>query len=199
MRNTAIFLDKDGTLVPNVPYNVDPALIELSPGAAEGLRQLHAAGHKLIVVTNQPGVAYGYYEEQALAPVQERLSELLAKEGVPLTDLYYCPHHPQGVLPRYQGVCHCRKPAAGLLKEAARDHGLSMADCWMIGDILHDVEAGTRAGCRTVLIDNGNETEWQWTSLRMPTFFAQDLTDAAGKILGEAAMLADMATSSSLH
>ena len=118
MRDRAIFLDKDGTLIPNVPYNVDPALIDLSPGAADGLRQLHAAGYKLIVVTNQPGVAYGYYDEQALLLVEQRLTELMAEAGVPLTDFYYCPHHPEGAVPRYQLRCRCRKPDCGLLEEA---------------------------------------------------------------------------------
>jgi D-glycero-D-manno-heptose 1,7-bisphosphate phosphatase len=192
MDNSAIFLDKDGTLVPNVPYNVDPALMELAPGAAEGLRQMQAAGYKLIVVSNQPGVAHGYFDEAALDRVHQRLRELFEEAGVSLTDFYYCPHHPQGALPRYQQVCQCRKPAPGLLEKAACQHDLTLFDCWMIGDILHDVEAGTRAGCRTVLIDNGNETEWQWSPQRVPNFFARDLADAAEKILGEWALTAEL-------
>lgn len=79
------------------------------------------------------------------------------------------------------------------------DHGLSLPDCWMVGDILHDVEAGSRAGCRTVLIDNGNETEWQWSPLRVPTFLASDLSDAAAKIVDGSALLAAAAAGSEMH
>jgi histidinol-phosphate phosphatase family protein len=199
MHNAAIFLDKDGTLVPNVPYNVDPALVELSPGAEWGLRRLHAAGFKLFVISNQPGVAYGYFDERALVAVEQRLKELLAEAGVELSGFYYCPHHPHGVMPRYQGVCCCRKPAPGLLEEAASDHGLSLSDSWMIGDILHDIEAGRRAGCRTVLLDNGNETEWQWSPWRVPTHMASDLAAAAEQILVESALVATLAAGSDMH
>src|SRR5947209_6409951 len=101
MNRRAAFLDKDGTLVENVPYNVDPARVRLAPGAAEALPRLHAAGFRLIVVSNQSGVARGLFAEEALAGVRERLRELLADLGVPLGGFHYCPHHPDGTVPRY--------------------------------------------------------------------------------------------------
>jgi D-glycero-D-manno-heptose 1,7-bisphosphate phosphatase len=175
----AVFLDKDGTLIENVPYNVDPERIRLSAGAAEGLRRLHAAGYRLIVISNQSGVARGFFPEAALAAVEGKLRDLLAEVGVPLAGFYYCPHHPDGVVPGLAVACACRKPAPGLILLAARDHGIDPARSWFVGDILDDVEAGRRAGCATVLIDNGNETEWVLSPLRTPHHVAADLDEAA--------------------
>src|SRR5262249_37257404 len=106
----AVSLDKDGTLIEDVPYNVDPAQIRLLPGAALGLRALHDAGYQLFVVSNQSGVARGLFAEEALEPVERRLHELLADIGVPLSGFYYCPHHPEGVSRPYAMVCSCQKP-----------------------------------------------------------------------------------------
>ncbi len=182
MNNPCVFLDKDGTLVEDIPYNVDPGLIRLSAGAAEGLRLLHAAGFQLIVISNQAGVALGRFPESELAGVHARLEELLADVGVPLAGFYYCPHHPQGRLPGYTQDCLCRKPQPGLITRAARDHEIDLAGSWFVGDILNDVEAGHRAGCRTLLIDNGHETLWRRSPLRWPHHVAANLADAALRI-----------------
>jgi histidinol-phosphate phosphatase family protein len=182
-RRAAVFLDKDGTLIVDVPYNVAPERIRLTPGAVEGLRALHAAGYALIVVSNQSGVARGLFAEAELGAVVARLRELFDEAGVPMAGFYYCPHHPDGVVRRYVVTCGCRKPAPGMIERAARDHGIDLARSWTIGDILHDVEAGRRAGCRTILLDVGNETEWQVTPARRPDFTAPDLLEAALLIL----------------
>ena len=183
MKNPCVFLDKDGTLVEDIPYDVDPGLIRLSAGAAAGLRLLHAAGFRLIVISNQSGVALGRFPESALAGVHARLEELLADVGVPLAGFYYCPHHPQGQLPGYTQACLCRKPQPGLITRAAWDHEIDLAGSWFVGDILDDVEAGHRAGCRTVLVDNGHETLWQRSPLRWPHHVATSLADAALRII----------------
>jgi D,D-heptose 1,7-bisphosphate phosphatase len=138
-------------------------------------------------VSNQSGVARGYFDEAAIGPVEARLRALLDAAGVPLAGLYYCPHHPEGPVARYATACACRKPAPGLLLHAAREHGVDLARSWMIGDILHDVEAGRRAGCRTVLLDVGNETEWDVVPSRLPDVVAGNLLDAARLIVGAAA------------
>lgn len=171
----AIFLDKDGTLIDDVPYNVDPARITLAPGAVAGLRRLSRLGYRLLVVSNQPGVAQGRFDVGALEPVRLRLARLLSEQGVHLEGFYYCPHGPD------EG-CACRKPLPGMLLRAAAEHRIDLAASWMIGDILDDVEAGARAGCRTILIDNGNETLWLRSPLRTPTWIASDL-DAAAQLI----------------
>jgi D,D-heptose 1,7-bisphosphate phosphatase len=179
----AVFLDKDGTLVVDVPYNVDPDRMMLMPGAGEALRRLSDAGYKLIVVSNQSGIARGIFAESALPAVEQRLREMLAEWGAPLSGFYYCPHHPDGSVSGYAVHCDCRKPAPGMLLRAADDHGVSLADSWMIGDILNDVEAGRRAGCQTILLDNGNETVWELSRARLPDCVVSDLRDAADRIL----------------
>jgi D-glycero-D-manno-heptose 1,7-bisphosphate phosphatase len=175
----AIFLDKDGTLVDDLPYNVEPDRIALCSGAGAALRLLTRLDYRLFVVSNQAGIAFGRFGEPAMEDVHERLQDLLSHEQVTLGGFYYCPHHPDGNVAAYAHDCHCRKPMPGLLLQAARDHGIDLRASWMIGDILHDVEAGNRAGCRTVLIDNGNETEWRLGPRRIPTRMAPDLYAAS--------------------
>lgn len=157
----AVFLDKDGTLLENVPYNVEPCLMKLAPHVARGLRILGRLELPLVVVSNQPGVALGHFDHDRLADVADRLQEMFAINGARLAGCYWCPHHPGGTVPGYAGACDCRKPSPGLLLQAAGELGLNLARSWFIGDILDDVEAGRRAGCRTILVDNGGETEWR--------------------------------------
>ncbi len=180
---SALFLDKDGTLIPDVPYNVDPAQITLVDGALPTLRRLVDAGYRLIVITNQSGVARGYFDEAALTAVEQRLRDLLAADGLALDGFYYCPHHPDGVVTEYAIACDCRKPAPGLLQRAAREQGIDLNQSWFVGDILNDVEAGNRAGCHTILVDNGNETEWVQSPLRTPTAVVKEFWEIAETVL----------------
>src|SRR5262245_16186184 len=122
----AVFLDKDGTIIENVPYNVDPGRIRLNPGAEEGLKRLHAAGYLLFVVSNQAGVARGYFPEAALQGVEAKLRELLIAFGVPLAGFTYCPHHPEGSVEELSMVCECRKPAPGMILRTADEHGIDL-------------------------------------------------------------------------
>jgi D-glycero-D-manno-heptose 1,7-bisphosphate phosphatase len=107
----------------------------------------------------------------------------LAHSNVDLAGFYYCPHHPEGVVPRYSIECACRKPNPGLLLKAAEELNIDLQQSWMVGDILNDVEAGNLSGCSTVLIDNGNETEWVLTDERQPDFIVTNLKEAAQAIL----------------
>jgi histidinol-phosphate phosphatase family protein len=182
-KKRAIFLDKDGTLVEDIPYNVDPERITLVRGAGVGLRMLAGAEFELVVVSNQSGAARGYFKECQLVAVEARLRELLREQGVALLACYWCPHHPEGAIARLAFECLCRKPMPGMPLRAAAEHGIDLEQSWMVGDILNDIEAGRRAGCRTVLIDNGNETEWQQGPHRWPHFTAPDLVTAASYIL----------------
>lgn len=175
----AIFLDKDGTVLEDVPYNVDPAQMRFAPGASEGLRDLAGCGLPLIVISNQSGIALGRFDEAALDAVHLRLAEMFDDAGADLADFYYCPHLPDAPIRKYAVACDCRKPASALFEQAARERHVDLEQSWMIGDILHDIEAGRRVGCCTVLIDNGNETEWNLTPERTPHHRCADFAQAA--------------------
>ncbi|HEX5554107.1 MAG TPA: HAD family hydrolase [Chitinophagaceae bacterium] len=181
-QNKAIFIDKDGTLLVNVPYNVNPDLLSFQQNAVEGLRRLQTYGYLLFIVTNQSGVAFGFFKEEALWELHKAIQGLLEEAGVRLDGFYYCPHHPDGIIRQYSMPCTCRKPAPGMLLRAAGDFNIDLSSSWMIGDILNDVEAGDGAGCKTILIDNGNETEWHLGRHRIPDLVAENIKDAADLI-----------------
>lgn len=169
----AVFLDKDGTLIEDVPYNVDPALIRLSPFVIEGLQILQQLGFSLFIVSNQSGLAKRLFSKYELRMVWRRIDAMLTEHGIILNAFYYCPHEANDL------YCTCRKPMPGMLHRAAADHRIDLKRSWMVGDILDDVEAGRRAGCRTVLINNGNETEWLMSPMRKPHIAAGNLHLAA--------------------
>jgi histidinol-phosphate phosphatase family protein len=179
----AVFLDKDGTLVEDIPWNVDPAQLRFLPGVLAGLRMLSRAGFALVVVSNQGGVALGRFPLAALTRLTRCLDELLRGAGVNVLDYLWCPHHPDGVDPVHATACTCRKPQPGLLHQAAQRHGLDLDATWMIGDILDDVEAARRAGCHAVLVDRGGETEWRHGPQRMPDAIVPRFDHAAEFVL----------------
>jgi D-glycero-D-manno-heptose 1,7-bisphosphate phosphatase len=177
--NKAIFIDKDGTMVEDVPYNINPDKIKLYPDVPLALRRLQDQGYKIVVVSNQSGIAYGYFDEAALDKVWTRISSLLENSDVKIDAYYYCPHHSNGKVQGLNIECECRKPQPGMLLKAASDLNIDLSQSWMIGDILNDVEAGNRAGCKTILINNGNETEWVLGEFRVPDYFAASVLEAA--------------------
>lgn len=179
----AVFLDKDGTLLENEPYNVDPARMRFAPGAAAALALLARTPFLLVVVSNQPGVALGRFDASALDAVEAQLRRMFASCGATLHAALWCPHHPRGSVAPYARACDCRKPQPGMLLRASREHGIDLARSWMVGDILDDVEAGNRAGCRSILADCGNETEWQSDPARLPYAIVSSLRDAAKVIV----------------
>ncbi|WP_244817227.1 HAD-IIIA family hydrolase [Caballeronia sp. Lep1P3] len=189
----AVFLDKDGTLLDDVPYNVDPARMRLAAGARDALATFARMNVPVVVISNQSGVALGKFAEAALVDVERKLHALAAECGARLAGVYWCPHHPQGTVTRYACACDCRKPAPGMIQRAARELGLDLQRSWFVGDILDDIEAGHRAGCRAVLIDNGNETLWQRGPLREPDAIAKDMSEAA-RIIGRAWHETEIAT-----
>lgn len=181
--DAAIFIDKDGTLIRDIPYNVDTSLITLENNSTEGLKLLCESGYKLIVVSNQSGVASGYFTEEHLFAVEGKLRSMLQAFGIQLSGFYFCPHYVKGIIDEYAVDCYCRKPMPGMLLHAAEVNDIDLSISWMIGDILNDVEAGNRAGCKTILIDNGNETEWLTGEFRTPTIRCHSINEAADCIL----------------
>lgn len=180
--NKAIFIDKDGTLIPDIPYNVNSDLITLNEGVIEGLKLLKAQGYIFIMISNQSGVARGYFKETDLIDVKNKVQDLLSADDIQFEDFYWSLNHPQGTVEKYAITCNFRKPKPGMILQAAEEHQIDLKNSWMIGDILNDVEAGKRAGCQTVLIDNGNETEWIAGEFRTPDYKAKNFFQAAAFI-----------------
>lgn len=175
----AIFVDKDGTLIENRPYNVNPRRVVFPRGTFGALQRLAALGYLIVVVSNQPGIELHYFDRAALDALSHWLKERLADAGIALAGFYACPHAPADGKPG----CTCRKPSPGLLLRAARELDIALDHSWMIGDILDDVEAGERAGCNTVLVDRGGETRWRAGRMRTPRAIVYDFADAVTFIL----------------
>jgi D,D-heptose 1,7-bisphosphate phosphatase len=158
-RQAAVFLDRDGTINEEVGYLDRLEKLKLIPGAAEAVRLINASGMKAVVVTNQSGVARGIFDEVVVGAVHARLRELLLMEGGFLDGIYFCPHHPTEGRGQYLLSCDCRKPAPGLLLQAASELNLDPASSYMVGDTLKDIEAGARVGARGVLVRTGYGAE----------------------------------------
>ncbi len=144
---------------------------------------MQSHGYLLIIITNQSGVAHGYFSEEDLNKVKNKINQLCLTIGIYLDGFYFCPHHPEGSIKDYAIDCECRKPKPGLILKAACDMDIDLMHSWMIGDILNDVEAGKKAGCKTILLDRGNETEWIINEFRTPEYQAKNLAEAARYII----------------
>ncbi len=154
MPDKAIFLDRDGTLIEDPGYISNPDQVKLLDGVAEALAEFKALGYKLIVTSNQSGVARGIVTEKTLEETHNRLKQILAEKGGYLDKIYYCPYHPDGVIPKYRKESDWRKPNPGMLLAAADEMDIDLSRSWVIGNSSRDVEAGLRAGCKTILLDN---------------------------------------------
>ena len=143
-----VFLDRDGTLLRDVPYLSDPGQAELLPGVGEGLARLQQAGYRLVLITNQQGIGLGYFSASEFIAVNSALFRMLSPFGVSISRIYYCPHTPAD-------ACACRKPAPGMLLRAMREFGASPPQCFMIGDREIDAAAAANAGCGAVLVGPG--------------------------------------------
>ncbi len=145
--NKACFLDRDGVVNEEVNYLHEPEKVKLCTGTVEAIKLLRQHGYKVIVISNQSGVARGYFSVEELKSVEARLNELLAEQGVSIDATYYCFHYPEGSIPEYAKDCDCRKPKPGMLLQAAKDFDIDLSSSFMIGDRISDLEAGFNAGC----------------------------------------------------
>lgn len=182
----AVFLDRDGTLNREVNHLSSAEQLELLPGTAAAVRRLNRSGTLAVVITNQPVVARGDITLDGLSQVHARLEAQLGAGGAFLDGIYVCPHHPDkgfpGEIPELKGPCLCRKPEPGLIDQACRDLGIGRADSWMIGDTTSDVEAGRRAGVRTVLLRSGHAGGDGKHAVR-PDYTCPDLANAVDWVL----------------
>ncbi len=177
MSRRAIFLDRDGTLVHARHYPTRPDELLLFEGMADELVSLKGDGFALVMITNQSGIARGLFGVEALDRMHDHLQTHLTASGAALDRIYFCPHLPEGSVAEYAVDCACRKPRPGMLLQAARELDLELGRSWFVGDILDDVEAGNRAGCRTVLVDLDTESE-PTSSIRTPSFVARSTVHA---------------------
>ncbi len=161
----AVFLDRDGTINVEKDYLYRVDEFEFTPGAVEAIRLLNQAGYLVVVVTNQSGVARGYYSEADVKTLHSHIDQVLMSQGARVDAWYYCPHHEHGN-PPYNQLCECRKPLPGMLRQAASDHAIDLTRSWMVGDKPADIEAGLAAGCRPVLVMTGYGAE---TADRLPS------------------------------
>ena len=162
-RQKAVFLDRDGTINRYIGFLRDPAQMELIPGAADAINEIHKNGLLAIVVTNQPVIARGEVTWEGLHNIHNRMEMLLGMEGAYLDDIFVCPHHPDkgfhGEVPELKMICSCRKPKPGLLLAAAEKYNIDLSRSWMIGDSASDVSAGQAAGCRSIQLTEKKSLE----------------------------------------
>jgi D-glycero-D-manno-heptose 1,7-bisphosphate phosphatase len=182
MSNKAIFLDRDDTLIEDPGYINHPDQVKLLDGVADALRELKEMGYKLVVISNQSAVARGIVTEEALGEIHNRLRQLLAEKGTFLDQIYYCPYHPDGVIPKYRKESDWRKPNPGMLLAAADEMDIDLSQSWSIGDNQLDVEAGSRAGCKTILIDHSPHLKQSEPGEATPDYRAVNIKEAVNII-----------------
>jgi D-glycero-D-manno-heptose 1,7-bisphosphate phosphatase len=189
--NRAVFFDRDGTVIEEVGYLNDLKQLRLIPGAAVAIRRLNEAEFKVVVVTNQSGVARGYFTEAFVRETHGLLEKMLGIEGARLDGVYYCPHHPKAGSSPYTAACDCRKPGTGMLEQAARELGIDIRASFVVGDKWSDVELGQRAGAHAVLVRTGYAPDDPGNvrpeHLGDPDFIAETITEAADWIILQAA------------
>jgi len=182
MANKAIFLDRDDTLIEDPGYINHPDQVKLLDGVAEALIELKAMGYKLIVVSNQSGVARGIVTEEVLGDIHNRLKQLLAEKGAHLDQIYYCPYHPDGVVAKYRKENDWRKPNPGMLLAAADEMDIDFSQSWVIGNGSRDIEAGLRVGCKTILINHPSHTKKLQPGKPNPDYRAVNIKEAVNII-----------------
>jgi D-glycero-D-manno-heptose 1,7-bisphosphate phosphatase len=188
MTKPAVFIDRDGTISEEVGYVNHPSRFRLFKYSSAAIRKLNNAGWLAIVVTNQAGVARGYFSEDVISEVHSRLNKELAQHNARLDAIYYCAHHPTVGEPPYRLDCDCRKPRAGLIKRASADFDINLANSWMVGDRYSDIELARNAGLRSAFVLSGygrGEWEYQRSSWKLqPDLVSENLLQAVNSIVG---------------
>lgn len=183
-----IFLDRDGTINEEVNYLHRPEDLRLLPGVADAIRLWKEHGYRIVVVSNQAGVARGYYSEADVDTLHGYLNGILRKSGAEIDYFFYCPHHPEHGIGPYRRVCHCRKPETGMFEMAEQYGKIDKSRSWMVGDKLIDIEAGVNYGVHTALVGTGYgfraHAEQMEKGEKPYDLYAETLLDAARAITG---------------
>ena len=180
----AVFLDRDGVITQEPPqYTHKLSQLAFIPKSADAIRLLNENGFMVITVSNQSGIARGYYQEEDVILFNRAMKENLAKEGAYINVIYYCPHHPEAKIERYRVDCDCRKPKPGMLIRAEKELNIDLKQSFIVGDKLSDIEAGERAGCITVMVRTGHGVEELKSNQIECDYIADDLYDAVEHIL----------------
>jgi len=187
MKRPAVFIDRDGTISEEVGYVNHPSRFRLFPYSSEAIRILNESGWLAILVTNQAGVARGYFSEDVIKQIHQQLESALHEESARLDAIYYCAHHPSIGEPPYRFDCDCRKPKTGLIDRAAADFEIDLERSWMVGDRYGDIELARNAGLHSALVLSGygrGEWEYQRDSWKLePEVVAENLLEAAKVII----------------
>jgi D-glycero-D-manno-heptose 1,7-bisphosphate phosphatase len=183
----AVFMDRDGTIIDELGFLKDPNDLNIIPGAVDAISLINRAQMKAVIVTNQSGVARGYFSEETLEKIHQRLKEILMKKGAYIDAIYYCPHHPEEGHPEYRKRCNCRKPYSGMLDLAAKDLSVDLEHSYVVGDKIIDIKLAHRVGAKGVLVLTGYgkvEVELLDDALKLrPHYIAKDILEAVNWIL----------------
>jgi len=177
--NKGVFLDRDGVITedpPHYAHRIDQ--LSIIPGSAKAIRLLNENGFRVIVISNQSGVARGYYTEDDVNIFNNEMVSRLAESGAHVDAIFYCPHHPEAKTLKYRQTCTCRKPHPGMLIEGSRKENIDFALSFVVGDKWSDIEAGRAVGCRTVLVKTGHGLLELEAKKNPVDYIASDLLDA---------------------
>ena len=179
----AVFLDRDGTICEQMGYINHPSRLVILPGVPEAIRVLNEKGFYVIVVSNQSGVARGYFPESLVQDINKIMVQSVLRQGGRIDAVYYCPHHPHGIVKKYAKRCECRKPDIGLINQALKRFPIDMGGSWVVGDTCSDLEMARNAGLKGVLVKTGyglGELQYVMPGRQVkPDYVAHDLLDAA--------------------
>jgi D,D-heptose 1,7-bisphosphate phosphatase len=181
-RTAAVFLDRDGTINEEVGYLDRLEKLRIFPAAFDAIRLINRSGMKTVVISNQSGVARGYFDEAFVETVHAGIQSLMQEQGARIDGFYWCPHHPTEGKEPYRTACACRKPEPGLIIRAAQELGIDLDRSYMVGDMLKDIEAGRRAGTKGILVQTGYGADFI-SGPEAPDFIARDVLDAVNWIM----------------
>ena len=184
LKNRAVFLDRDGTIIEGVPYLSKVSQIKLNLNAPEGIKLINEKNYHVIIITNQSGLARGFFDETRLKEINLELKNQLLEKGARIDDIFFCPHMPESEISDGSEPCNCRKPHPKMILDAAEKYNINLNESFMVGDTPGDINAGKNAGCRTVLIDKGPDYYDYKRDIDKvnPDFIVKDLIEVANII-----------------